>query len=61
MNDKRIYEITEMWRNKLERYCLKVSVEELKDYLKSHRESNGYIEGVGGDKSYECYAVLMEF
>lgn len=56
---KELYEITEGSKKKIERYPMIATREEIRNWLKMKREVYGYIEGVGGDKSYYCYAVLM--
>jgi hypothetical protein len=56
---KKLYEITEISKKGIEKYTLSMTISELRAYLKGKREMNGYIEGMGGDKSYECLAVLL--
>ena len=54
---KKLYRITEIGRGINETYALLMTAEELKTYLRQKRESHGYIDGVGGDRSYDCFAV----
>ena len=57
LNEPRLYEIHEISRKGQEIYDLMMTGKDLKDYLKNKREMNGYIPGLGGDKSYDCWAV----
>lgn len=57
LNEPRIYEIHEISRKGQEIYTLMMTGKELKQYLQNKREAYGYIPGVGGDKSYDCWAV----
>lgn len=57
---KKLYEITEISRNKCERYCLKMTRDEVDKWCKMKRNAYGYVRGVGGDKSYDCFAVCVE-
>ena len=56
---KKLYEITEIGRGIHETYALVMTETELKQYLKSKREAYGYIPGIGGDRTYDCFAVLL--
>lgn len=44
----------------LENYIMAATVKELKTYLRSKRVDNGYIQGVGGNKRYEIFAVQID-
>lgn len=57
LNEPRLYEIHEISRKGQEVYTLLMTGKELKDYLQSKRDMYGYIPGLGGDKSYDCWAV----
>lgn len=59
-SNKKLFEITEISKSNLERYFLKMTEEEVKVWCKMKREAYGYIEGVGGDRSYDCFAVLID-
>lgn len=60
LNEPRLYEIHEISNKNNEVYTMMMTGKELKDYLKSKREMNGYISGLGGDKSYDCWAVEVQ-
>jgi len=60
LNEPRLYEIHEISRKGDTVYTLMLTGKELKDYLKSKREMYGYIPGLGGDKSYDCWAVEVQ-
>ena len=61
LNEPRLYEIHEISNKKPDEvYTLMMTGEELKEYLKTKREMNGYIPGLGGDKSYDCWAVEVQ-
>lgn len=57
LNESRLYEIHEISRKGEEVYILKMTGKELKQYVKTKREMYGYVSGLGGDKSYDCWAV----
>lgn len=59
MNKKNLYEVHEISKKAHEVYPVWMSENELKDFLKAKSDCYGYIPGVGGDKSYSCWAVLM--
>ena len=56
---KALYEIHEVTRKSHEVYHFLASGDEISAYCKGKNEMNGYIEGLGGDRSYCCWAVLM--
>lgn len=58
--EKKLFKITEIGRGINETYCLVLTIAELKTYLRQKRESHGYIEGCGGDRSYDCFAIEWE-
>lgn len=58
-DEARLYLITEIGRGIYERYALKMLPSELSRYLKQKRAANGYIQGVGGDRSYDCFAIEL--
>lgn len=60
MNEPRLYEVHEVFKKKEEVYPVMMTGKELKDFMQSKREMNGYVEGLGGDKSYACWAVEMQ-
>lgn len=55
---KALYEIHETSKKTNIIYCVMMTGEEVAAWCKSKNEFNGYVEGVGGDKSYSCWAVL---
>lgn len=57
LTEPRLYEIHEISKKGQDVYTLMMTGKELKDYLQNKREMNGYIQGLGGDKSYDCWAV----
>lgn len=65
MNDwrteKALYEVTENSRKGTERYPMRATGNEISEWCRMKNEAYGYIEGVGGDKSYSCFAVLMKY
>lgn len=59
LNELRLYEIHEISRKGEEVYVVQMTGRELKSWLQSKRDMYGYIPGVGGDRSYDCWAVEM--
>lgn len=57
---KAIYKVTETSRKGSKEYLLMMTGEEISAYLKAKNDMNGYIPGLGGDRSYSCIAVLAE-
>lgn len=60
LNEPRLYEIHEISRKGEEVYTLMMTGKELKEYLKGKRDMYGYIPSLGGDKSYDCWAVELQ-
>lgn len=58
--EKALYSITEISRYKYETYPIIATGDEIKTYLKAKRENHGYIPGLGGDTTYDCFAVLVK-
>lgn len=56
---KELYEIREVHKSSIEVYHMSGTREEISKWCKMKREAYGYIEGVGGDKKYECFAILI--
>ena len=56
--EKSLYTITEMSKNSYTEYPMRGTGLEVMEWCKAKREANGYVPGVGGDKSYTCIAVL---
>lgn len=56
-----LYAITELRRNRREEYTMIATGDEVRDWLRAKREANGYVPGCGGDRQYECIAVLREY
>ena len=51
------FKITEISNHKIESYYVRMTTDEVKIFLKNKRNAYGYIPGVGGDRSYDCYAI----
>ena len=58
--EKALYQITEISKKKYEQYPIMATGDEVKALLKAKRDAYGYVTGLGGDKSYDCFAVLMK-
>ena len=54
------YLITEIGRGRLETYAMRATPSAIHQYCKSKRALYGYEPGVGGDRSFDCFAVLWE-
>lgn len=57
--EKALYSITEISQHRCETYPMMATGDEIKEYLKAKRESHGYVPGLGGDRTYDCFAVLQ--
>lgn len=57
--EKKLYHFIEMSKKGKEEYSLIMTGEEVSKWCKMKNENYGYIQGVGGDRSYSCVAVLM--
>lgn len=57
--EKRTYMVVETSRKGSEEYVLYMTGKEISDWCKVKNENNGYIPGIGGDKSYSCVAWQM--
>ena len=57
--EQHLYKVYEGNKKRREEYPILATGEEMARFLKGHNEMNGYVDGVGGDKSYYCYAVQM--
>lgn len=60
LNEPRLYEVHEISKKKNDVYNVMMTGKELKDYLQAKRDMYGYIPGLGGDKSYDCWAVELQ-
>ena len=58
---KGLYMVREISNKSCVDYPMILTGDELNEWVKSHNESYGYIPGVGGDKSYTCFAWLLEY
>lgn len=58
---KGLYTITETGRGIHEQYPMMATGEEVKAWCKTKREAHGYIKGLGGDRTYDCFAVLERY
>lgn len=56
-NTKGLYEIHEVARGKHEVYSVLMTGAEVSKWCKTKNEFYGYIPGLGGDRSYSCWAV----
>lgn len=57
---KSLYKITEISKSNKEEYAVVMTGDEIMKYCKSHREAHGYVAGTGGDRTYDCIAVLCD-
>ena len=57
--EKALYEFHEISKKQHEIYSMIMTGDEVSAWCKMKNEVYGYIPGVGGDKSYTCWAVLM--
>lgn len=57
--EKALYEVHEISKKNHEIYSLVMTGNEISEWCKMKNENYGYIEGLGGDKSYSCWAVLV--
>ena len=58
-SEKALYEIHEINKKNHEVYHLMMTGEEVAAWCKSKNEAYGYIECLGGDRSYSCWAVAI--
>ena len=54
---KATYEVHEIGKMAHEVYTMVMTGKEISDWCKARNDNYGYIEGLGGDKSYSCWAV----
>ena len=59
--EKALYAIHEISKKKHEVYPMLMTGNEVSKWCKTKEETYGYIKGCGGDKSYSCWAVLLEY
>lgn len=59
--ETRLYEITEICNKGREVYHMMATGNEISAWCRAKNEMNGYVPGLGGDRSYSCWAVQMEF
>ena len=52
-----LYEIHEVSKKNHEVYSLMMTGSDITNWCKSKNELYGYVEGLGGDKNYTCWAV----
>lgn len=55
------YDIIEMNKKKVEKYPVRMTGKEVSEFCKAKMYFNGYVEGVGGDRSYSCIAILRAY
>ena len=59
--EKALYEVHEVSNKKIEVYPMIATGEEISKWCNTKEEVHGYIKGVGGDKSYSCWAVQLDY
>lgn len=59
--EPRLFVVIETSKKTHEQYHLYMTEAEIKAWCKTKNEAYGYIEGVGGDKSYTCFAYYAEY
>ena len=52
-----LYEVHEVSKKGQEVYVLTMTGQQISDWCRAKNENYGYVEGVGGDKNYSCWAV----
>lgn len=58
---KGLYTVREVSKKNIEEYAMIATGEEISAWCKAKNEVNGYVEGLGGDRSYSCFAWLLEY
>ena len=61
LDKKRLFIVVESTKKSQEIYNIYMSENEIKAYCKTKNEFYGYIEGIGGDKSYTCFAYYAQY
>lgn len=56
-----MYEIHEVSRKNHEIYTIVMTGAEVDNWCKAKNENYGYTESAGGDKSYSCWAVKINY
>lgn len=56
---KALYRVKEISTKKAEEYSFFGTGDEVSAFIKAKNEMNGYIPGLGGDRSYSCIAWLV--
>ena len=51
------YEVHEVSKKNDEVYMMMATGNEISAWCKAKNENHGYVEGLGGDKNYSCWAV----
>ena len=59
--DMGLYEIHEVTKKSHESYTMIATGNEIRDWCKAKEEIYGYVPGLGGDRSYSCWAVLLTY
>lgn len=57
--EKGLYEVHEVTKKSHETYPMIATGNEIHDWCNAKEEANGYTPGIGGDKSYSCWAVIL--
>lgn len=56
--EKKLYHFVEISKKSKEEYDMIMTGEEVSKWCKMKNEVYGYVPGLGGDRSYSCWAVL---
>ena len=59
--EKTLYEIHEVHKNYEEVYHMVTTGEKMLEWCKNKNAVHGYIPGVGGDRNYDCWAVMVNY
>ena len=56
-----LYEITEITRKGISKFTMIATGDQITSKLNGLNEMNGYVPGLGGDKSYSATAILLTY
>lgn len=56
-----LYEIHEISTKAHEVWHMSATGDEISAICKAKNETNGYVPGLGGDRTYSCWAVVMAY
>ncbi|MBQ1779672.1 MAG: hypothetical protein IIZ93_16080 [Acidaminococcaceae bacterium] len=57
--EKKLYHFVEISKKSKEEYDMIMTGEEVSKWCKMKNEFYGYVPGLGGDRFYSCWAVLV--